>query len=367
MWAENPEIQNQIKKELDIIFSGDSKISKQELRDLQKKYDVKRWQIIEETKKSRWKFIKEIDRQDIIFAIKNFQEYKEWREYFNSLSIEEKKELQWKLGLKKDGNYWPQTFFALYNYSQEQKKLIRNYNINKENEKVPLQQIRNRNDNNKYYEYKKELNGKLKWRKDFIVQFWVFTSMLSSQIGISQWYVNAIIHQETKFWLDLDHSWGSRWLMQLTKRPLKDMHGDVWKKIWISSEQSKKYIPLFQQLDIQALKNIDMWNGNKIEDSLPSDVWRELEEISDKNNPISINRFQDIIAHFHILLKNPKDKTNYYHVLNMIIASIYLKTKIMEAKWNLQTAAVNYNGNSKLKYRYGREVMNWYNNKEKNK
>lgn len=370
MWAEKPEIQEKLKAELDKFFKGDNRLTPQEMKVLQNNYDVRKWQIIQESREKRGKIIQEIHRRDIISAIKNFPEYKEGEKFFNKLPDNERKALQRKIGVNPGWNYWPKIFFALYNYSQEKWKLVKSEPRKREIPiKIPktLEGIRDINSSSL-----QSLNGKLSWeRKDFIAQFWWFTTELSRQLSIGkdgkpqkytmpQWYINAIIHQETTFWLDLDHSWGSRWLMQLTKRPFADMHGDSGWKIWVAKEQSWKYIPIFQQLDIQAIKNIDMWNGNKVENSLPSDVWKELEEISDKNNPISINRFQDIIAHFHILLKKPKDKNNYYHILNMIVGSVYLKSLIEKNHWNLKISAIQYNGNIKLKHNYARKVMKYH-------
>ncbi len=361
MSAEQPEIQKNLKEDLDVIFKGDNRLTPQEMKVLQNNYDVKKsWEIIKESRKTRTKLIKEINRGDIMSAIKNFPEYKEWEKFFNRLWSERaKRALQNNIGVNSDWYYWPQTFFALYNYSEEKWGLVKSEARTWEN---PTQIQKGISDINS--SSLQSLNGKLSWkREDFIAQFWQFTSMLSSQIDIPQWYVNAIIHQETIFWLGLKHSGWSRWLMQLTIRPFADMHGDTYRnkvwKIWVSSDQSRKYIPIFQQLDIQALENIVMWDGKTIRQTLTDDVWAELKEISNKQKPVNILRFREIISHFQQLLKKPADKNNYYHVLNMIVGSVYLKSIIENNHGNLKLSAKQYNWNYKKNKKW-QIIANFY-------
>lgn len=222
-----------------------------------------------------------------------------------------------------------------------------------------------------------KLNRKLTGKEEYKEIYGKLSQEISSQLQIPNNLIDAIVQKESSYWVWLEWN-GSVWIMQLTKRPMKDMRGDNNNTIWVNKKNSEKYQAIYNLFDFEKIKNISIWNGSTLKDTLPNSVWGKLESIK---NVKSIKDFQDIMWDFLNLIKTPKWKEkHYYHTLNMIIWSVYFKSLLNKEWFNISLweenkkndtaiykTLTNYNWNNaigkdgrNMKYSYTESIMkNW--------
>jgi hypothetical protein len=203
------------------------------------------------------------------------------------------------------------------------------------------------------------LNNKMGSEKEYRQKYSHLTHELEKNIRLPRWILNAIANKETTFWQNLN-SWSwSKWMVQLTFRPFEDMKWEAkdWKRYY---GKVSKYQKIFQDINLTTIKNIDMWNGVKVWETLSWDIWNKLEKLTDVNT--KSREARGIIQDFQDLIKSKKNKHTYFHVLNIIIWAVYYKKLLIASRWNIRKAAVNYNWDSEdgHKYRYWRIVYKNY-------
>jgi hypothetical protein len=256
-----------------------------------------------------------------------------------------------------DWIFWPETFIKLV----EAKKEIFIWNLNNSNRwNLPnlydiIESIKVTNN------YKKWLIKSIKnesrldwWKEEFDNKYWLFTNQLWNQLGLPKNLINSIIYRETSFWKNLDNKWWSRWMMQLTSAPFYDMMWYHNWKVWVNEEREKTYSDIFWKIDIDKLKSIE-----NIKNEIPEEIWQDLKWLSlnDFSDP---KRYLKTIKKFKNLLK---DKNwEYYHSLNIIIWSVYLKYLFDsdQWKWNEHQKIKRVSG----KYNWNNQLINWRKTKD---
>ncbi len=213
--------------------------------------------------------------------------------------------------------------------------------------------------------------------KEFRQKYGKFTEQLSNSLWLPNGMINAIVHKETDFWVwRIDKHWervlysqsGSKWMMQLTKWPFKDMAWDTNRKNNTDIDKIENYRDIFKKLNLSEIKSLDMWEGKTLESTLSSDLWTKLEKI--QNPATSSEESRDIFQEFGELIKNNESDWKYLHTLNMIIWSVYLSniydhTSGSEER-RIKKSAQKYNwepGNRKV--RYAKHVYQLYLNEQK--
>lgn len=187
--------------------------------------------------------------------------------------------------------------------------------------------------------------------KSFDLRFKDFIDDLSIALWVEKNLIKAIISKETTYWTNLDNNWGSRWLMQLTRSPIRDM-----------KLRFQIYKAIFEKINI-----VELNKSLNPRDKLPNNVLNDFETLKNWSKE-DINR---VFTKFEDLLKNKK--WPYFHALNIIIWSIYFKS--LETKYTrnnkeigIKTALKNYNWHPKYKNMYWKkvyEIWQWLNKKEK--
>lgn len=195
----------------------------------------------------------------------------------------------------------------------------------------------------------------LEWEEDFNEKYWKMIEILWENLWLPPNFIRSIIKQETKFWIDLEHPGWSRGLMQLTNSPFLDMLWYYKKQKGINADREDTYKELFAKIDIEKIKT------EVGKEQLTTKIWEMLKNLPkmDKKN------YYSTIEYFQSILKDKNWK--YYHVLNMIIWSVYLSylyNKYEWKKWNIDEkvrfAATNYNWNKRFKIRYWYRVKKFF-------
>jgi len=213
-------------------------------------------------------------------------------------------------------------------------------------------------------EYKPGISEK-KAELEFRRTYWELSNQISEQIWIPKWLNIAITRKETQYWLwklknnkrQLNSWTWSKWIMQLTRWPFLDMEWQTKEKK-ISHSKIRSYRSIFQNIDLNKIKEIQIWEWKKIWDTLSNELWNDLYKASSKD--ITNIEFSKIIKKFRKVIKSPKNKYKYFHTLNIIIWSVYL-SKIYSRTKSIEETAMNYNGDNK--YHNGRKVKYWYSKK----
>lgn len=214
-----------------------------------------------------------------------------------------------------------------------------------------------------------KLDWKLSWKEQYDEIYGKLSQEISSQLWIPNNLIDAIVQQESSYWTWLDWN-GSVGMMQLTKRPIKDMRWDNGKNIWVNKPTSQKYQDIYKSFDFEKIKNISIWNGSTLKDTLPNSIWEKLESIKNINN---IKEFQNLMGEFLNIIKSPQWKQkHYYHTLNMIIWGVFFKSLLNKEKFDIShwekknqnntavhNALTNYNWNNALG-KNGRRIKDSY-------
>ncbi|MDD2871680.1 MAG: hypothetical protein PHS49_06870 [Candidatus Gracilibacteria bacterium] len=211
-----------------------------------------------------------------------------------------------------------------------------------------------------------------KAESEFRQKYGEFTDKLAGNLLLPKGIIKAIIHEETDFGLGridksknriLNSNSGSKGIMQLTKWPFKDISGDTSRKNVVDYSKIENYRDIFKKIDFDTIMSLDMGDGNKLETTLPQDVWEKLKKL--QNPSVSSEEAREILLEFKDIIKSGENKYKYFHTLNMIIGSVYFsnlyeKTSGSEEK-RIKLASANYNGESGgRKKSYAKRVYNYY-------
>lgn len=193
--------------------------------------------------------------------------------------------------------------------------------------------------------------------KEFRQKYGKLTKKLWNSLWLPNWFINAIIHQEVDFWLwrDTDNRSGvvnrsllpKNWwkgMMQLTKWPFLDMRWFEtvdWKlKKW-NSNKTETYRKLFRTVNVDYIKAIDMWDGRILWDTLSGNIWNDLRRIQDSKT--TTTETQTIVKSWHTFIRGKENKERYFHTLNIIVWSVYLKYLHNSKGWDIILTAESYN------------------------
>lgn len=224
-------------------------------------------------------------------------------------------------------------------------------------------------DKSEYINWQTEELAKLEFR----AKYWEFTSKLSSSLWLPKWMINAIVHEETDFWMwRIDKKTGDRilnsksWskgIMQLTKSPFKDIKWDTSSRKVVDYDKIERYRDVFKRINFDELKTINMWDWKTIESTLSVDIWQKLQKLKDPN--VSSVEARDILWDFQDIIKSKENKHVYFHTLNMIIWSVYLANIYDNVSWSdeyrIKKSAERYNWESwNRKVRYANRVYDYY-------
>jgi len=210
----------------------------------------------------------------------------------------------------------------------------------------------------------------LESKEEFDTKYGTFISQIENQIGTPAWIWSAIAYVESSYWKHLNSKTWSKWILQLTVWPFRDMRWDKTENgkysKYADMNKVEDYRNVFKKIDFESLKQIDMWDGSKIWNTLSKDIWNDLTRL--QNSDVSsadatkiFNRFQDKIKW---------DDSTYYHTLNIIIWLVYQNyLQTYRYGWDLRKSIVNYNGDNnvepdgrKHKEHYADKVLNKFNN-----
>lgn len=221
---------------------------------------------------------------------------------------------------------------------------------------------------NEYIPWKTEKLAEVEYRQ----KYGEFTSNLWSKLWLPDWMINAIIHEETDFWLwkqdkkgirRLNSDTWSKWIMQLTKWPFKDIKWDTRNKNKTDYDKVENYREIFKKINFEELKSIDMWDGKTIGDTLKPDVWEKLSKLQDPS--ISTKEAISILNDFQHLIKSKENKFIYFHTLEILIWSIYLSNLYNHTGWEennkIKKASERFNWQAwDKKVAYAKRVYNYY-------
>jgi hypothetical protein len=223
-------------------------------------------------------------------------------------------------------------------------------------------------------EYEKNWTSERNAEKEFRQKYGEFTETLWDSLLLPEWFINAIIHQETDFWLWRDiqeGKWinrklasgtGSKGIMQLTRWPFLDMRWFEtvdWKLQKWNGKKTETYRELFRTVNVDKIKTIDMWNWRTIWDTLPGKIWNDLERIQETKTTTA--KSQAILKSWQVFIKWRENKERYFHTLNIIIWSVYLKYLHNSKNWNMFSTAESYNWDIDKKS-YAQSVMEYQKN-----
>lgn len=211
-----------------------------------------------------------------------------------------------------------------------------------------------------------------KAESEFRQKYGEFTDKLAWNLLLPKWIIKAIIHEETDFWLGridksknriLNSNSGSKWIMQLTKWPFKDISWDTSRKNVVDYSKIENYRDIFKKIDFDTIMSLDMWDWNKLETTLPQDVWEKLKKL--QNPSVSSEEAREILLEFKDIIKSWENKYKYFHTLNMIIWSVYFSNLYEKTSWSeekrIKLASANYNWESGgRKKSYAKRVYNYY-------
>jgi len=182
-------------------------------------------------------------------------------------------------------------------------------------------------------------------------------------LWLPNWFIQAIIRKETTYWSALNSPTGSKWMMQLTKWPFKDMRWDHWEKIWVDSAKVRRYQEVFRKIDIDKLLWVKVWEESTAVDKIPSHVVEHLRTIQSSEN---IAEIQTSITSLYKHIKG--NKYEYDHETNMIIGSVYLAYQYDRNDNDIWLTARKYNGDKKIapngkqtRTNYANTVQRYYN------
>lgn len=198
-----------------------------------------------------------------------------------------------------------------------------------------------------------DLNQKFETENNFRNRYWKFNLKLESMLWLPRGILTAITSVESNYWTNLNSKTWSKWLMQLTIWPFKDMQWDTSKWKGLDNSKVSKYQKVFQKINIEDLKEIEIWNNKKIKNTIWEDTWDDLKKITSQN--ISISEIKQIIKNLQSKIKW-KNKKEYHHTLNIIIWAVYF-SYLYNKNWkNIRKTAISYNWDNKIvkwmKYKY---------------
>jgi len=209
-----------------------------------------------------------------------------------------------------------------------------------------------------------DIDGVLSTSKDIIILQENFRNLygdyidrLGSDLWLPDGFIEAIIKKETTYWKELNSDTWSKWLMQLTKWPFKDMHWDHGDIIWNDIAKVRRYQEVFRRLDIDWLLTVEIWDKWEATSRIPEDIVNHLKNIQDSNDISSVQK--SIRALRQHLKWNSHE---YDHETNMIIWSVYLAYQYDRFEGNIWNTARKYNGDKKINPKTGREFRRDYAN-----
>ena len=195
-----------------------------------------------------------------------------------------------------------------------------------------------------------------KQRENYREQFWELEDFLSSSLNIPQWLISAIIRKETTFVQNLNSPTWSKWIMQLTIWPFKDMNGDVWSRIWADNKRILQYQNLFQKINLSILSGIKVWEFTVWERMKPE----ILQAFDDLQNG-SIQEYRQALSLLRQHIKWRERTKIYDHVTNMIIGSVYFAfLHQIRTWWNLRRAVRDYNWDRNIHQKTWKETREHY-------
>ncbi len=184
-----------------------------------------------------------------------------------------------------------------------------------------------------------------------------YVEQLGNDLWLPLWFIEAIIKQETTYGADLVSNTGSHGLMQLTRWPFKDMRGDSWDRIGVSSETVLRYQEIFRRIDLDALLATPIGEEGITRDRIPENIILALSTIQTSNDIAEIQ--EQITLLYEYLKRNGEDFHD--HEVNMLIGSVYLANLYQNHEENIEITAREYNSSPNEMLAYGRNVERYYN------
>ena len=192
--------------------------------------------------------------------------------------------------------------------------------------------------------------GWIESRDAFREIYWEYTSVLEENLNIPSGFIEAISRQETKYWgWKLTSPTWCKWMMQLSSIAIVDM---TMEHRWWS-----RYRELFQNLDLNRLLNVDIWEWKKISETIPSSIIESLRKV---NSPDTSNgEFSREIIKLERFIKS--DSSYFNHAVNMILGSVYLAWTYHDdwragGHWDVRATADLYNAAEWERDAYSRNV-----------
>ncbi|MDA9128966.1 hypothetical protein N9J72_00620 [Candidatus Gracilibacteria bacterium] len=316
--------------------------------------------------------------------------YSEYQEYFETLSLQERMNLQAQGG--KDGVYGVNTFKNMlsldisFGISDETRESIGEVFLEKLQNTTPalirvLQKALGANTNGKiteeFVQYilkkygnkpdfeavmqregiplqgdEKLHNGSVKEGKEiFESRYGEFARILETGLQLPTHSGQANIKQESKygkFLINFEKS-GSKGMMQLTDDPfLEMMGGNDSDPIKVLETQF-----LFQRVDFDALMNAQTGTGECIKDFIPKPINSSLETIRSSGD------ISEIRAEIVFLKEYIKGDTNHFdHETNMLIGHVYMSYLYhFEEHGNIGNMLQRYNANGSEQMTHRKETM----------
>lgn len=197
-------------------------------------------------------------------------------------------------------------------------------------------------------------------KENFTHLYGEYITKLWDNLDLPQWFIEAIIKKETTYGKALNSETGSKWLMQLTKWPFKDMRWDVGDHIWVDSKKVLRYQELFKKIDFDDLMTTKIWDEKTASSKIPMNIKKHFNTLQSSTDVPEIQK--SITALFTHIKWN---KYEYDHETNIIIGSVYLAW-LYESTWeNIWKTAKSYNGDKKIA-RNGKETrVNYANTVQK--
>lgn len=170
-----------------------------------------------------------------------------------------------------------------------------------------------------------------------------YIDTLGADLWLPDGFIEAIIKKETTYGAALNSPTGSKWMMQLTKWPFKDMRWDYGNRIGVDSAKVLRYQEIFQRVDLDALLAVQVWDEWPAWERIPTEIITHLRTVQNSEN---IAEIQQSITNLYEHIKG--NRSEYDHETNMIIWSVYLAYQFDRADGDVWQTARNYNWDVKI-------------------
>jgi hypothetical protein len=184
-----------------------------------------------------------------------------------------------------------------------------------------------------------------------------YVDTLEANLNLPTWLIESIIRQETKHGTYgglMSPSW-CKGMMQLSAISITDMQ--------MEHRGGSRYRELFQNLDLDTLLSIDIWEWKAISKTIPSPIIISLRKLQNPDTSNSV--FSQEIRNLRSFIKG--DNTYFNHAVNMILWSVYLagtyhdNSLIHGGRQDVTATADLYNAAAWERVVYRKNVTNYFN------